>query len=131
MTNVEENAVCSICLEPIGWIYPKLPHIGSMCIECANQWDEQNKDKEELKDPATTLTLPRCPYCKVILSTFIANYHFSRCSEAPSEIKQVFELVPENEKNEFIFREREKFTYFDKDSWKFWLTMQKQKYLWN
>jgi hypothetical protein len=75
-----------------------------------------------------SLKLTRCPYCRVILSAFIANYHFSRCSEAPLEIKQVFDMVSEKDRNDFIFREREKFTYFGEDSWKFWLTMQKQKY---
>lgn len=86
---VEEINICSVCLDPIGWTYPLKPYVGTMCIECSVNWAKTKDTKADIKDPATTLVLPKCPWCNMFLNAFITSSHYSRCSEAPDKMKEI------------------------------------------
>ena len=88
--NADEPAECSVCLEPIGWHYPLLPHIGSVCIRCSQKLDAKAPTATaDVVDPATTLVLPKCPWCNRVLNAFITSFHYSKCSEAPEEVRKL------------------------------------------
>jgi hypothetical protein len=86
---VGQTKICCICLDPIGWTYPSKPCVGTMCIECSINYAKTKDAKADIKDPATTLVLPKCPWCDILLNAFIITFHYSKCSGAPEEVKKL------------------------------------------
>src|SRR6185437_2957343 len=107
----DNNKECTICLEPIGWVYPAKPHVGSMCIGCAMEYDKKQKnDNKQTLDPATHKVMESCPYCEELMTAFNRSRHYSNCDGAPDDIKSKYkgnhtELFNEVMRNQ-ISRER-------------------------
>ena len=70
-----DDETCSICFVPLGDQYPKIPRVGSMCLDCCSKYDSHCSCSPKL-DPYTRLPLKTCPKGHVV-HRFNFIYHMS------------------------------------------------------
>lgn len=70
----EDN--CSVCYVPTGNSYPKVPAVGTICINCAAKISKLHKGGL-IRDPGNRQYMVTCTVCGDIVHRFNMGWHFS------------------------------------------------------
>lgn len=72
------ETTCSVCFVPVGGVYPNVPAVGSICVDCAAKINKQHKEDPNKRDPYTRKWMVTCTDagCGDIVHSHNMMYHF-------------------------------------------------------